>query len=103
VTKPPGELPNHLPKRVETMSYVVERLEVTDEERQAARRELDELVDRYGPLLPPYLASRFGREVELSAMKRRPVSRETAVVALIYDTEYLPQESDSPSEEGQRS
>jgi hypothetical protein len=84
------------------MSYVMERLEVTDEERQAARRELDELADRYGrKLLPLYLASRFGREVELSAMTGRPVLRETAVLYLVYDTEYRQvSDSPSPSEEG---
>jgi hypothetical protein len=79
------------------MSYVVERLEVTDEERQAARREMDELVDRYGrEWLSSYLVGYFGREVELSAMTGKPVRRETAVLYLIYDTERR-QVSDSPS------
>jgi hypothetical protein len=69
--------------------YEAERLQITDTEREAARRELDELVDRYGrELLSPYLAGRFGREVELSAIRHRPVLRETAALFLIYDTEY---------------
>jgi hypothetical protein len=79
------------------MSYVMERLEVTDEERLAARRELDELASKYGrEWLSPYLVGYFGREVELSAITGKPVLRETAVLYLVYDTEYR-QVSDSPS------
>jgi hypothetical protein len=70
-------------------TYEPERLQITDEEREAARQELDELIGKYGrEWMSAYFAGYFGRAVELSAMARKPVRREDAVLWVVYDTEY---------------
>lgn len=71
------------------MSYATERLQITDAERDTARREIDELISKYGrEWMSAYFAGYFGRAVELSVIEGKPVRREDAVLWLIYDTEY---------------
>lgn len=70
-------------------NYQMERLQITDAEREAAWAELRELERKCGrEWLGPYFAGYFGRSAELSVMANEPVRREDAVLWVVYDTEY---------------